>query len=256
LVTGESFNFDPIAAYYDRTRVMPEAGATATVSLLGPELAGRGLCLEIGVGTGLVALPLHRAGVSMVGVDISVEMLWRLVEKAGADAFPVLVGDATELPFPDRLFGSAIASHVLNLVADWRAAVRELLRVVRPGGVLLINLSASQEYEREVTAHFLAEAGRPLPAPRSDLERLDDELASQGTRRRDLPMIEVPYRRSVEERIGMMERREMVAVWEIPDEVRALAAAATREWARGRYGDIEAPRDVVWSTRWTAYDLA
>ena len=54
-----------------------------TIELLASELLGRGRALEVGVGTGLLALPLHEAGVSLAGLDLTPAMMARLVEKAG-----------------------------------------------------------------------------------------------------------------------------------------------------------------------------
>ena len=105
-----SISFDRAATYYDRTRrITLEASADLT-RLLAGELEGRGRALEIGVGTGLIGLPLHQAGVPLAGVDVSPAMLGELRRKAGgAWPFPIAVADATRLPFADRTFGGAVA---------------------------------------------------------------------------------------------------------------------------------------------------
>src|SRR2546423_8588270 len=70
-----SVNFDRAAGFYDETRrSSPETDARVT-GLLEGELEGRSSCLEIGVGTGRIALPLWEAGVPMAGVDISSHMV-------------------------------------------------------------------------------------------------------------------------------------------------------------------------------------
>src|SRR5437867_2722127 len=102
---SESVAFDRAAEFYDRTRALLPEAERATVELLRTELAGRGGCLEVGVGTGLIALPLHQAGVSMVGLDLSRPMLSKLVEKAGGRIpFPLVLADATRMPFRDDAF--------------------------------------------------------------------------------------------------------------------------------------------------------
>ena len=111
------------------------------VPMLVAELPRDGRCLEIGVGTGRIALPLIESGINVVGVDISAEMLRRYVEKAPPN-IEVAVADATRLPFADRTFTSAIASHVLHLILGWVSALDELVRVLVPGGVLLASRSA------------------------------------------------------------------------------------------------------------------
>ena len=127
--------FDRAAEYYDRTRGMTEDTARAVTSLLAGELRGRGRVLEIGVGTGLVALPLASAGIPMAGLDLSEPMLAKLVDKAGGrPPFPLIRGDATALPFPDDRFGASVVRHVLHLVPAWKTVVDELVRVVATAG--------------------------------------------------------------------------------------------------------------------------
>ena len=57
-------------------------------AILASELRGRGSCLEIGVGTGRMAIPLQRHGIDMYGVDISVAMLTELLRKGAAGPLP------------------------------------------------------------------------------------------------------------------------------------------------------------------------
>src|SRR5438270_5894482 len=155
-----SVNFDRAAGFYDETRPSsPETDARVT-GLLKRWLGGRGSCLEIGVGTGRIALPLREAGVPMAGVDISSHMVARLVEKAGGrPPFPLALADAAALPFPEDAFGAALASHVLHLIPAWQEAVAELVRVVRPRGVVLVELTDSwSEVFTDVRRRF-AEAG-------------------------------------------------------------------------------------------------
>lgn len=57
------------------------------------DLVGDGRALELGIGTGRIALPLSQRGVSVNGIDLSPAMVARLRAKAGADAIPVTIGD-------------------------------------------------------------------------------------------------------------------------------------------------------------------
>lgn len=138
----ESVNFDRAADYYDATRGLPADAMAAMTDLLARELGAHQPCLEIGVGTGRIALPLSARGIRLAGADISGGMLRQLLSNAacwaqGALALPVLQADATLLPFAARSFGSVLAVHVLHLIPDWRIAVDEALRVLRPGGALV-----------------------------------------------------------------------------------------------------------------------
>ena len=76
-----SVNFDRAAGFYDATRPVDDAELTQTLDLLQRTLNLSGPTLEIGVGTGALALPLAERGWRMTGVDISAAMMAKLVEK-------------------------------------------------------------------------------------------------------------------------------------------------------------------------------
>ena len=105
---SRSISFDRAAGYYDDTRSLPDPLMSRLIAILAGELPPHQPCLEIGVGTRRIALPLMKTGVQIVGVDISREMLLRLQAKAGALSPPLAIADATRLPFGDGTFGSAI----------------------------------------------------------------------------------------------------------------------------------------------------
>src|SRR5438876_844399 len=160
VVTSGSVSFDRAAAFYDRTRSMSAEARAEVTRLLASRLADTGAALEIGVGTGRIALPLAEAGVEMAGADLSAAMLAELVAKAGGAApFPIAVADATALPFADGVFGAALACHVLHLVPGWRTVLGELARVVRGGGMVLVDVGGEEGPLAEVRDRFAAEAG-------------------------------------------------------------------------------------------------
>jgi SAM-dependent methyltransferase len=162
-----SVNFDRAAGYYDATRALPEAAMTELTGVLAAELAGRQPCLEIGVGTGRFALPLRAAGITMAGTDISGAMLRRLAANAGgASPFPLAQADATRQPFAAGAFGSVLAVHVLHLIPDWRIAVDEAMRMLRPGGALVASFPTDNR--------AVGDADRPAAGG------LDDAAAEAG----------------------------------------------------------------------------
>jgi len=189
----------------------------------------------------------------MVGVDLSPAMLNRLVEKAGGVPFPVVIGDATALPFPDHLFGAAIAAHVFHLIPRWKAAVAELCRVVKPGGVILVSSAGARDWESEVSERFYAEAGAPAhPAPRPDVAA---EMNRLGSAVRSLRSRKVRSERSLEDLIASLEAGHFSRTWRLAPEVRRQAGKATRRWARRVYGDISALRALEIEITWEAFDL-
>ena len=253
-----SVNFDRAAGFYDNSRNLSPEGEAWVTGLLGAELAGRGRCLEIGVGTGRVALPLHRSGIPLVGVDISSKMVDRLVEKSGGrPPFPLALADATALPFGAGTFGAAIAAHVFHLIPPWRQGVAELARVVRPGGVVVVDLTGGGgELFHGVRERFAASAGlERVHVGVSDPEELDACFTALGASRRDLPALEDPGQVSLEHLIASFERGDYSYTWRMDDETRRRAAREVRAWARATCGSLDKLRPTSSTIAWRAYDL-
>jgi len=256
---GISIAFDRAAEYYDDTRCLLPGTQSALIGQLAGELRGRGRCLEVGVGTGRIALDLHRSGVEMAGVDLSAPMLRKLVEKAGGEApFPLAVADAIALPIGDRRVGAVVICHVLHLIESWRQAVEELVRVVRPGGVILVeSATRADSAAGQAIRHFWAAAG---PGDRhhrpglTDLTALDTMLGERGFRTRLLPSVTERRKVSLAEIIDGLEAGVQSACWVLSEAARRSAAAATREWARGRFGSLDAPHPTDQTITWRAYD--
>src|SRR6266511_4681752 len=98
-MTYESNTYgDRIAAVYDAW-VAPkiDASTAGAVEFLA-SLAGAGAALELGIGTGRIALPLAERGVRVSGIDASEAMVARMREKPGGAEIPVLIGDFETLP--------------------------------------------------------------------------------------------------------------------------------------------------------------
>jgi demethylmenaquinone methyltransferase / 2-methoxy-6-polyprenyl-1,4-benzoquinol methylase len=90
--------------------------------------------LDVATGTGLVARALvRRYGCSVVGLDQSAEMLGRARALVGPDV-EFVQGEAERLPFEDSSFDALTFTYLLRYVDDPAATMRELARVVRPGG--------------------------------------------------------------------------------------------------------------------------
>jgi phosphatidylethanolamine/phosphatidyl-N-methylethanolamine N-methyltransferase len=100
-----------------------------------------GRILEVGVGTG-ISLPYYSARCRIVGIDISDEMLEVARRRVVADRLThverLAVMDAEDLEFADNSFDVVVAQYVVNTVPHPEVALGEFLRVVRPGGELVI----------------------------------------------------------------------------------------------------------------------
>jgi len=100
--------------------------------------------LEVGVGTGL-SLPFFPPETRVYGVDISREMLARARARAADPGRELIEGDVAHLPFRDASFDGVLAPYVVSAVPDPVAMLREVRRVVKPGGrIVLLNHFASE----------------------------------------------------------------------------------------------------------------
>ena len=136
--------FAPIAPTYDRYASLLSFGQDPRWRrfLVSRIEAGPGdTVLDVATGTAAVAIEIaRRSGAHVVGLDQSPEMLAHArerIEWAGlGDRIELLEGRAENLPFADGSFAALSFTYLLRYVADPAATMRELARVVRPGGVV------------------------------------------------------------------------------------------------------------------------
>jgi ubiquinone/menaquinone biosynthesis C-methylase UbiE len=135
--------FDGEAARYDAAHDAPGPGRhalrvrmNATLELLDGE---GGAILDAGMGPGRLLEELHRRGWTVSGTDISEEMVARARERVPQAAERILRAEVGRLPFPDGSFDAVVATGVLEYVPDLGSALRELARVLRPGGVAVVS---------------------------------------------------------------------------------------------------------------------
>lgn len=107
--------------------------------------------LDVGAGSGGLAIPAARTGADVVAVDISPTMIERLVARARSEALTTLraqVGDGEALEFGDAAFDVAVSLNGVSLFPDLACGLRELVRVTRPGGhVLIVTIGPLQRAE-------------------------------------------------------------------------------------------------------------
>jgi phosphatidylethanolamine/phosphatidyl-N-methylethanolamine N-methyltransferase len=96
--------------------------------------------LEVGVGTGL-SLEAYPANTEVTGIDLAPEMLEqarRKVSREGWTHIRLLQMDALDLQFPDGAFDYVTAFHVVSVVPDHVRLMKEMYRVCRPGGTVVV----------------------------------------------------------------------------------------------------------------------
>jgi ubiquinone/menaquinone biosynthesis C-methylase UbiE len=127
--------YDEIADWYETEFLARQAGAdplgirTALDTLLG---AGRGVCLEIGCGTGVHAAQVRDLGWTPLGVDLSAGML-----RHARGRLPTVRADARRLPLRDGAVPAVIAVMAHTDMPDYPAVLREVARVLATGGAFV-----------------------------------------------------------------------------------------------------------------------
>lgn len=104
-------------------------------------IAAGGLVIDVGCGTGRALPPLRDAvgtAGAVVALDVTPEMLHAARAAASVAGAALVLADARALPFPDRSAGAVFAAGLVNHLPDTAAGLRELARVTRPGGLLVL----------------------------------------------------------------------------------------------------------------------
>jgi ubiquinone/menaquinone biosynthesis C-methylase UbiE len=177
-----TFGFDPLAASYDRLRPAGEAWAELSERTLA-SMAGCRRLLDVGCGTGRFAvLAKERLGGRVWGVDPSAEMLREAKGRQGARGIGWKQGSAERLPFQSGWFDSAHMHLVVHALADRPAALREVARVLAPGGRLAIATFAREHFERFYLNPYFPSIQRIDTARFPDPAALADEVSAAGFR--------------------------------------------------------------------------
>ncbi len=127
--------------------------------------------VDVGGGRGIYHALFKQRGASVIGIDRSIGMA-----REAADGCLSLVGDAQALPLPDSMCDRAACNHVLYHVPDQAMAMRELRRVLRPGGRVVMATNGAHNNERmyELARLAASDLGRTDTFPRTSPFRLED----------------------------------------------------------------------------------
>lgn len=123
-------HFDALAPLYDQLIGPPDPARLRALL----DLPTTGWVLDAGGGTGRIAAQLRAVTGNLVLLDRSQPML----RQAQGKALWPIQGDVARLPFPDACFDRAVVVDALHHFPDQSAAIGELLRVLKPGGRLVI----------------------------------------------------------------------------------------------------------------------
>lgn len=241
--------FDAIASAYDHVRGHPPDVAARIGTVIASMAGYDALVLELGIGTGRIALPVAATGCRVVGIDVSLEMLRVARAKPGAQALHLLQGDIEQLPFADHGFDAALAVHVLHLARDWRRALGEAIRILRPGGALILGrdwrdpescVGRLRSKFRETVIELLP-GSRPPGAGAAigqALARLGATIEPEVTAATWTAPV------SPAQVLEEMASRSDAETWVLDDQTLHAALERLYDWAARTYDDIERPEDV------------
>jgi SAM-dependent methyltransferase len=134
-----------VAARYDETStdMFEEAEVEPVVDFLA-ELATDGPALELGIGTGRIALPLSRRGIRVHGIDLSEAMVARLQAKPGAEQIGVTIGDFATTTVEGRFsVAYLVFNTIMNLTTqdEQVACFQNVASHLEPGGCFVVEVS-------------------------------------------------------------------------------------------------------------------
>jgi ubiquinone/menaquinone biosynthesis C-methylase UbiE len=234
--------FDRVADFYDATRGYPPGEERVAAAMLAEagNLTHASQIIEIGIGTGRIALPLAPHVGAIFGVDLSRLMMARLRAKQTNELIYVAQADATRLPFGARRFDAAVAVHVFHLIPQWRAVLAELKRVLRPEGVLVHLTDSKHGFDVLADAWESAvprqePVGMPFPAHHESILAEGWELVG------DVHRHAFTYERTPQQYYDELTLRSMSSSWHLSDEQLERGLAAVREAMAAHFPDPRQP---------------
>ncbi len=203
--------WDELADLYDETRGGEGRGQEYAADIDRRLRPGPGPVLEIGVGTGVVALGLRRHGWRVIGLDRSAPMLAGARRRLGPS---VVRGDACRLPFADGSIANAVSVWVVHAIDNPVRLFDEVARVLTPGGRYVI-----------ATVQRTA-ADDPVGRIMDEFSRLVDEYRPRPVRRDAITA--------------------SVLDWAAAAGFSGIADVLTRQWAARPSDEITAIRERAW----------
>nr|HEX4317668.1 class I SAM-dependent methyltransferase [Kofleriaceae bacterium] len=218
--------YDDFAGWYERERHLPYHRMLddLEVGLVERYAAGKDV-LEVGCGTGLILGRVARFARHAAGIDLSGGML----EQAAARGLAVAQASATQLPVATASIDVAYSFKVLAHVPDIAGAMREMARVVRPGGWVLAEFYNARSLRRLVKAVKPPSAVSATTNDEHVYTRYDDHAAIRGYLPPELEWADTR---------GIRVITPTAKVHQVP-----VVGAALR-WAEERLADLPGARDV------------
>lgn len=237
---GPRVDFSANALVYDKRH-----GAVVSDDLaqeLTAELAPAARIVEIGAGTGRVAVAMAKLGFEVIGVEPALPMLRAMQEKSRPMPVRCVAADGTALPFADRSAEAVVIARLLYLVKDWQKLLHEAARVATEHGIILHEWGNGTPDEnwvriRERARSLFEGAGvrSPFhPGARTESE-VDHVLSDLGFRRTSRVIAGAGPVMSIAEFLEKIESGEVSYTWNVPKEVQKDCLPSLRAWAETQF---------------------
>lgn len=261
---GLDYRFDTrVAEQYDALRGHPAEVSAEIGRAIAAQMHERARVLELGVGTGRIAVPVAAAGCEVYGVDLSSHMLSALsrrIESDGLQGIHLARCDITALPFRDAAFDAAMAVHVLHLVADWAGVLDQVSRLVRPGGTLVLGRDwvDPESFSGMIRNRFrktVVEVGREMlppgaaaAAPPSGGAAIVNTLTELGARPvggGEVVAAQWATELAPRQVLDGIRSRDDAESWVLPDEVLTETMRRLDAFAASQWPDLDKPQPVA-----------
>lgn len=246
---GKPNYYDNIAHLYDQTRWLTESVAEKVADFIlelvdaTPETS----FLEPGVGTGLNVLPLVKRGYSVIGMDVSQEMLNQFSQKLREipQNLKLLHADASQLPFSAQSFDVVLTVHMVHTVSNWKTFLDEIERVLKPRGFYLnakwITPPARMEFEgyfRAILSKYQGlQASKRVDAAFKEIN-VEEYFSNRGYRSNYIIAKEWMVNNTVEELLSFFKSRAYGLCWRVSDETFHRVMDEFEEFCSEHYGSL------------------
>ena len=256
VVSSGRVDFSHNASIYDRrhgTLLSPESSQRLAAAA---SLEPGARVLDIGAGTGRVAIALASLGCRVVAVDPARPMLQELVKKTTSTIVACVVGEGSRLPVASNTADALVIARLLYLAPDWRDIVSESVRVLKRDGRLLREWSNGTDDEewvqiRERIRGMFEREGiaNPFhPGARSEGD-VDAELRNHGMTVDGEVALGPGQLMTADLFVKRIVDGECSYTWTVPHDVAARCLPELARWTAERFDltrEVPMPREIVW----------
>ncbi len=262
--TSLDYRFDArVSVQYDALRGHPPEVSASIGQAIAAQMEPSSRVLELGVGTGRIALPVAAAGCEIFGVDLSSHMLaalLRRIKAEGVDGVHLAQADITALPFREGVFDGALAVHVLHLVTDWAGVLEQVSRLLKPGGTLVLGRDwiDPESFSGKIRNHFrktVVEVGTEMlppgataatpPSGGAAIVKTLIELGARPVGEGEVIGAEWSTELTPRQVLDGIRSRDDAESWVLPDDVLTETMRCLDAFALDQWPDLDKPRPVM-----------